>query len=179
MELQQCNRDSQPNLDRRYLYIVYIACCIRFYCKKGGFCTRPFYSFMPQARFHIIWLFIFNTSLIILTPLIRGSGNYLAFTLIFLSTNILILSFVWQAIKNGAIEIVLSPLSVVSLFFLCIILSSFFFTINPASTRYGFFTMASVIINSIFLSFVRPTGLHQPPPHPLPPGGGKNFFFPP
>ena len=111
---------------------------------------------MPQARFHIIWLFIFNTSLIILTPLIRGPGNYLAFTLIFLCINLLTLSFVWQAIKNGAIEIVLPPLSVLSLLFLGVILSSFFFTINPPSTRYGFFTMASVIINSIFLSFILP-----------------------
>lgn len=111
---------------------------------------------MPQARFHTSWLFIFNTSLIILTPSIRGPGNYLAFTLIFISTNLLILSFIWQAIKNGSIEICLSPLSAVSLLFLAVILSSLFFTINPASTRYGFFTMASVIINSIFLSFILP-----------------------
>lgn len=114
------------------------------------------FSIMLQMPFYIIWLFIFNASLIALTPLIRGPGNILAFTLIFLCTNLLILSFVWHTIKNGLIEIVLSPLSLISFLFLGVILFSFFYSINPLSTRYGFFAMTTVIVNGIFLSFLPP-----------------------
>ena len=111
---------------------------------------------MISVGLHIRGIFIFNAAILTLTPFIRGPGNYLAFTLIFLSTNLLIVSFLWQAIKTGTMKIVLSPLSAISFLFLGIIFISYFFTINPPSTRYGFFTMASVIINGAFLSFVRP-----------------------
>ncbi|MBI3754041.1 MAG: tetratricopeptide repeat protein [Deltaproteobacteria bacterium] len=117
---------------------------------------------MTQKSFHTIWLFIFNASLIILTPFIRGPGNYLAFTLIFLGTNILILSFLWQVIEQGVLKISASPLSIVSFLFLAVIALSYLFTINPPSTRYGFFTMASVIINGAFLSFVSCNRLLKP-----------------
>lgn len=111
---------------------------------------------MAQSPFHIIWLFIFNAALLALTPLIRGPGNILAFTIIFLCANLLILSFVWHTIKNGSIEIIISPLSAISFIFLGVILFSFLDSINPLSTRYGFFAMTTVIINGMFLSFLPP-----------------------
>ena len=117
---------------------------------------------MLKLNFHASWLFTFGASLIVLSPLIKGPVNYLAFTLIFLGTNILILSFIWQAIEKGIITIVISPLSMISFFFLAVIAFSYIFTINPPSTRYGFFTMASVIINSTFLSFIPCNRLLKP-----------------
>ncbi|MFQ5585808.1 MAG: tetratricopeptide repeat protein [Thermodesulfobacteriota bacterium] len=95
-------------------------------------------------------------ALIAFTPFIKGPANYLRYTIIFLSANLLLTLWFLKAIHRGTLRLSLAPLTVLPVIFLVVIAASLFYTISLSATTYGVLVMGSFVASCIVTASTAP-----------------------